>query len=791
MAETMDTLRLNTDADASLGTARMVQSRPVVAGEFGTWQLVYTVGQAGLATGGAVRIVTDSDTDWGWPQVDDPSGPEYMTAACPPDAEVALVIPEHITVVAINTGRALTQGETVSITYGDRSGGGAGSRSQTFLESRRYFWFEVDASGSGSFVYLPDLPELSVVGGQAEKLIVVAPSMAVAGEEFRVGVKAEDRWGNPAVAYRGTVGLRAAGIRLGASEAQFGEDDGGVVWIDGCRITEPGEHRVTARDDDAGLAAESNPVVASEGDPQFRLYWGDPHGGQVVDPYKIGDFFAYARDVAGIHFAGFQRNDHVMTTGAYEVQQQEERSHYEPGRFVPLPGYEWSATSDMGGHHNIYFRRFDQALRRCGHRGEVDPSDVDTDLPHVTDMHAEFRHTDVVVTPHVGGTAADLRFHEPSIEPALEITSTHGQFEWFLRESLERKYRMGFVGGSDCYTGRPGDDHPGHQLRRYQKAGLTGLYATDLSLEAVLAAMKARRVYATSGVRIVAAVAADGNLMGAEYSTNRPPTITVKVIGTGPLERVELFRGLDLIHTEELASGLSADRVRVTWEGASRRTSYSGRCVGRFGEPRRRQNLGREEDTFRQPAVGGDRVRRSPRPLAFVDMRLSQRVSDGRRRRSGYGGHGGYVERSDIRRALRRPRRELAGANVVRPSRGSTHSYHPWRAGGRQAPDRPRRAGPQVHAGDGPRAGAGARGVRVHRRVAAAWYQPLLGAGNPVGHGDGLDEPGVRRLRGAVVVDAGAARTGAHSHPAICQWQMFQTYRQLTKRKVNWLEQMV
>ncbi len=290
MAETMDTLRLNTDADASRGSARMVQSRPVVAGEFGTWQLVYTVGTAGLATGGTVRIVTDSDTDWGWPQADDPSGPEYMTVACPPDAEVALVIPDHITIVVINTGRALTQGETVSITYGDRSGGGPGSRAQTFLESRRYFWFEVDSSGSGSFVYLPDVPELSVEGGHADKLIVVAPSIAVAGEEFRVGVKAEDRWGNPAVAYRGTIGLSAAGIRLGASEVRFDEDDGGVVWIDRCSITEAGEHRISARDDDAGLAAESNPVIATEAVPQFRLYWGDPHGGQVVDPYKIGDF---------------------------------------------------------------------------------------------------------------------------------------------------------------------------------------------------------------------------------------------------------------------------------------------------------------------------------------------------------------------------------------------------------------------------------------------------------------------------------------------------------------------
>ena len=111
-----------------------------------------------------------------------------------------------------------------------------------------------------------------------------------------------------------------------------------MVWIEGCSITEPGEHRISARDDDAGLAAESNPVVATEGEPPFRLYWGDPHGGQVVDPYKIGDFFAYARDVASIHFAGFQRNDHVMTTGAYKVQQQEERKSLRTGAFCAAAG---------------------------------------------------------------------------------------------------------------------------------------------------------------------------------------------------------------------------------------------------------------------------------------------------------------------------------------------------------------------------------------------------------------------------------------------------------------------
>ncbi len=576
MSESMDPIGLAERESEDVGGARLLDVEDVVAGEFGSCRLVFVVGAVGLGSGGIVQIGTDSDTDWGLPQVHDAGGADYLSVRGPDGAEIATQVVDLTTVNLVNTGRALVEGEEVMVTFGDSSGGGPGSRSQTFIEPRRYFWIEVDVDGSGHFVPIAARPELSVVGGDAVRLVVVAPSDAAAGEDFRISVKAEDRWGNPANAYRGMVSISGAGIAVGADEIEFDDECGGVVWIDGCRITETGEHRVVARDADAGLEGVSNPIVASETPSQLHLYWGDPHGGQVVDPYKIGDFFQYARDVAGIHFAGFQRNDPAISTGAYDVQQKAEREHYEPGRFVPLPGYEWSATTDRGGHHNVYFRRFDQELRRSAHADHIDDWDLETDLPHVREMHAEFRYSDVVVTPHVGGIAADLQYHEPAIEPALEITSTHGQFEWFLRESIERNYKMGFIGGSDCYTGRPGDDQPGHQLRRYQKAGLTGVYATELKLDAILAGMKARRVYATSGVRIVAAVSADGHMMGSEYSTAASPEISVKILGAGPLERVELFRGLELIHCEEMSPGRSENRVRVTWEGASRETSYSG-----------------------------------------------------------------------------------------------------------------------------------------------------------------------------------------------------------------------
>ena len=47
----------------------------------------------------------------------------------------------------------------------------------------------------------------------------------------------------------------------------------------------------------------------------------------------------------------------------------------------------------------------------------------------------------------VGGEHSDLAHHDPTPEPAVEATSTHGSFEWFLH-----RHRLGFVGGSDSHT---------------------------------------------------------------------------------------------------------------------------------------------------------------------------------------------------------------------------------------------------------------------------------------------------------------------------------------------------
>ena len=184
MSETMDPIGLAELVDAGVGSARLLDGDDVVAGEIGSWRLVFVVGARGLASGGVVRIGTDSDTDWELPQVHDPSGADYLNVVSPDGGEFATQVLDLTTVNLINVGRALVESEEVLVTWGDRSGGGPGSRSQTFIEPRRYFWIEVDAEGSGDFVPIAERPEFSVIGGDAVRLVIVAPSDAVAGEDF-------------------------------------------------------------------------------------------------------------------------------------------------------------------------------------------------------------------------------------------------------------------------------------------------------------------------------------------------------------------------------------------------------------------------------------------------------------------------------------------------------------------------------------------------------------------------------------------------------------------------------
>lgn len=565
-----------------LGEASIAPSRPVVAGSFGCWRITYRVGCQGIAVGGGIRVSTDSDTDWGNPQFHDPSGADYMTVTTSSRKARLSFLSEHsggflshglrVTV----HGCPLKEGDEITIVYGDRGFGGPGSRAQTFAEERRYFLVHVDSAGDGRFAEVPNPPCLQIVGGSAVRLSAIAPSQVGVEEFFPLVVRALDGFGNPSYDYDGVIRLESSGNILNLPEEYvFSPEDHGVHRFDSLTASGPGLARITVSDKDNMIEGVSNPILSLVQPDEIHLYWGDLHG-QVKLAEKIPEYLRFARDISALDFASHQRNDHEVSNSHWEKTQRAVKECNDPGRFVVFLGYEWSGQHPVGGDHNIYYLEDDQPLHRSGHEMVEDKSDAYTDLTHITDVYREFRGKKAFIIPHVGGRPANLAFHDPELEPVIEVHSTHGTFEWFFREALERGYNVGFVAGSDDYKLRLGGAYPGIGDRRFVRGGLTAVYARELTRQGVFEALMARQCYGTTGERIILKTFADGHMMGEEYTTSSPPEISVHVFGTNDLEKVELFRGLKEIHVFSPAPSSPSRRIKIVWSGASRREPYSG-----------------------------------------------------------------------------------------------------------------------------------------------------------------------------------------------------------------------
>ncbi len=577
-----------------LGSATVDPAADAVAGELGTWRITFRVGRWGIDERGSVKLAWRQVSDWGAPQFDDPQAPDYTTIHLQSRGGARLqsrfewrgYIRHWRQALTIDVDDdALWEGDTITIVLGDTSAGSPGMTSQTYDESEFEFKLFIDPFGTGSFQPLPQSPRLRVAGGPTQRLVAIAPSEVAVGESGWLVVKAEDRHGNPATGYADEVRLSTEGARTQLPQSmQFSGEFIAVLRTEEVVFDEAGVVRIRATDSQ-GREALSNPVVIHEKLDGPRLHWGDFHGGQTgatVGVGSIDQFYRFARDVGVLAFTTHQGNCFEVTADDMVELKEKTRAYHEPGRFIPFVGYEWSGTTPMGGDHALFFFDDDPPLHRCCHWLQTDFGDVASDRDHITKIHDTLRGTRAISYPHVGGRPANLEFHDPELEPVIEVHSKHGMFEWMIEEAIERELKVGFAGGSDDHYGHPGACYPGPHLGHFAaRNGLTGLYVEELTRESIWNSTMARRCYATSGERIVVDFTVDGHPTGEEIEITGPPRIRVSVHATGPLERIDLFRGMECIHTEQIARPADGHQLRVLFAGArvrgrSRSTRWDG-----------------------------------------------------------------------------------------------------------------------------------------------------------------------------------------------------------------------
>jgi hypothetical protein len=568
-----------------VGRAWLTPDGPVVAGQYGTWTLVYEVGAYGYDERARLKIAWRFASDWGTPQFTDPRGANYTTVRLETTCATAVaqigfeprgqVRPWFKTLVVSVADGSLYPGDRIWITVGDTSGGGPGSRAQTFRERDCEWRVFVDPFGTELYAVLDASPTVDVVGGTFHRLVAVAPTTVRPGDSFDALVKAEDVWGNPCERFEGTIALVAVGTPVEGlpPSVAFASGEVAVARLGNLRLRAAGEEtRIAAAH--GTHRVESN-LIRALGAGEPKTFWGDLHGQTraTVGTGTIEEYFAFGRDVALLDMMCHQANDFQVTEEEWQRLRREIDRFHADGRCVIFVGYEWSGMTPGGGDRNVMYRGDVASLHRSSHAEVDDMRDAATDCFPVTELFGQLAgRDDVLLIPHIGGRYADIiGFHDPRLEPVVEIYSDWGRFEWLLEDALRSGYRVGFVANSDGHKGRPGASHPGASTFGAY-GGLTCVLAESLTRDAVFEAIRRRRCYGvTAAQRIHVELAVNGLPMGSEARASGAVTIRGRVVGTGDLERVDVFRGLEILRTVSpyrAADVEGSPRYRVAWAGS-------------------------------------------------------------------------------------------------------------------------------------------------------------------------------------------------------------------------------
>jgi hypothetical protein len=595
-----------------LGSVSITPDGAFEAGSYQTFVLTYIAGKFGIDDSGSMRVCFRFASDQTRPQFEDPKGPNYTTIEASNNAVLTYhydpkgnVRPWDRTLYIKVVRGFLREGDRITITFGDRSGGSPGMRLQTFCEESYEFHTLIDPIATYCYQPMPVQPVIKIIPGKPDRYLAVAPTIRAVNEVFSIKFKGEDKWGNPSDQCDIMLYPRASHPVAGLPQSVRLEPGSFFGEIAGLSVADAADLHVNFLDEAGAVLCRTNPIRI-EAHPVSRHFWGDLHGQseETIGTGSAEAYFRFARDYAFVDATGHQGNDFQITGDFWTQLDQLCAGFNEDGKFVAIPGYEWSGNTGLGGDRNIYFPTEGRTIRRSSHALVSDHSDIDTDCNSAGELFAAFAEhgeDDVVVYAHCGGRYADIELaHDGRFEKSMEIHSSWGSFEWLVQDAFRLGYRVGIVANSDGHKGRPGASYPGAALFG-AVGGLTCFLTDKLSRETILEAIRKRHHYATTGGengRPLITLAVDFPQGGTKFhddprhgrdigiAANQAimgdivhlPTgdisLRVDIRASVAIERVDIFNGLNLIETirpyakEDLGS-----RIRVIWEGAE----YRGR----------------------------------------------------------------------------------------------------------------------------------------------------------------------------------------------------------------------
>jgi hypothetical protein len=260
-----------------------------------------------------------------------------------------------------------------------------------------------------------------------------------------------------------------------------------------------------------------------------------------------------------------------------------------PNAFISMYGYERSVPYP-NGHRNVLWTERGHRTLPLPRAGIPKQMADDTGK-----LYAELRRSGGICTLHTSATDQGTNWaeHDNALEPVVELFQgfdssyeapgaprsisdkadrVHGPYrkDGFVSLALNKGYRLGFQASSDHVS-----THISYAC----------ILAEEFSRKGLIEALKKRHSYAATD-NIVLDVRMGANIMGDEVRTGKP-SLDVVVVGTGPLDRVDVLRDGDVVHTHRPEQ--DSEEAKFHWDDAkpnkdSKASYYYVRVVQKNGQ---------------------------------------------------------------------------------------------------------------------------------------------------------------------------------------------------------------
>lgn len=338
------------------------------------------------------------------------------------------------------------------------------------------------------------------------------------------------------------------------------------------------------------LSGAASPTVAS---PE-TVYWGDLHVhsgySKDGDPDTNPDTACYYAKQNGLNFMAItdhgERNGTLgmMTDALWHdtIDKLQSGNCMATSTFIPFAGYEWSSATF--GHRSVIFKELSIPWSAV-----YDSKEYKTPTALWGALDAAGYQRSALTIPHHPAASlpasVDWSYHHTIYQPVVEIYSEHGNSEdcetdydpigqlctstGTVQYALQRNYKLGIIAGTDCHDAQAGSVDAPDRFRTEQpySGGLIAVLASSLTRNNIWDAIKSKRVYATSGPRILMTFHINEYSMGAAamLPANTKPTLHITATGAGSnISRIDIIKNGNSSRPAH-SVGFSAASAAYSW----------------------------------------------------------------------------------------------------------------------------------------------------------------------------------------------------------------------------------